>query len=222
MTYARITKLACGLLAAAALTACGGGGDKGPAWAQETKANLAKVHPYVKAPPAFLEECIGVGTNLSYRRSIEVLSDDGSTIVLRPTIRYYKDEECADKARAFTIYLQKDTMTVDGTIVEAISGETARKVTHNFPTGEVIITADLDGVTVGPTPGDEANSITVSISGGQTLELERIQTGESYHDIFLIKDGFLYFGDLTPVYQDPNDYPTDFDLDTGIYEYTVI
>jgi hypothetical protein len=223
MTSARNTQLACCLMATAALTACGGGGEKGPAWAQANTANLQRVIPYVKAAPAYLSECKAVGSSsLSFRKGVIVVSETSSTIIHQPVIRYYQSTDCADTTRIFTLVEQLDTLSVDGASTDDISGETVQKVTHNIATGEIKVTVDADGISVAPTPGDEANSLDIAIKDGPTFSLTRIQQGDSYHDIILIKDGFLYFGDLTPVEADPNTYPTQIDLNNDIYEYTVI
>jgi hypothetical protein len=53
MNLLRIAKTVCSLAAVAALTACGGGGEKGPAWAQDLKTTLTTAPDTVEASRQF-------------------------------------------------------------------------------------------------------------------------------------------------------------------------
>jgi hypothetical protein len=111
MTYARITKLACGLLAAIALTACGGGGDKGPAWAPATKQALqtdpnAPAASRIFSPGTYVGECSYVST-LPYSEALNLGSGE---------IVSYRFEESASGTKMYevrTIY-STDDCTDDG------------------------------------------------------------------------------------------------------------
>lgn len=221
MNLLHTAKTVCSLAAVAALTACGGGGEKGPAWAQTTKANLTKAYPYVKAPAAFVGECRDAGqAGYSLRRAIVPISDDGTVIVQQGVIRYYASEDCNDPSRLFSIVTPKNTLTVTGTGVDGYSGEPVRLVRANFAGGEVFVSVEADGVAVQPTPGNESNELSITYGNGLTLIVDRQQTSDIYNDIILIKDGFLYFGDLSTVdTDDPNSYPTEIDLSNDVYEF---
>lgn len=207
MTFARFTKLACCLMVAATLTACGGGGEKGPQWAQDVKTLLSEpdddtgvTEPIPTEPNPTGPREFSPGTYVSVCRFISNLPlEDAQQIAASEVISYewtetptgtqlkttytiYDNEDCADTGSSVLLKITEPLTTVTR------AGEITLRGLQLDGSGQVVVSdtaVNLIGERV--LIEQEAGLLTLSLSNGAVQDPDEVVTDEDTGEVVTLK-----------------------------------
>ncbi len=124
------------------LTACGGGGDTGPTWAQDLKTNAQQgllegdASVYVYQSTQCKEDFF---PGLGYRQQLQYLQTSNTRQLLRrETFFFYEDTSCASEV-SFSLRFPDAVISIDGSTTLA-TGEQVQQVTVSVPSGAAVLT----------------------------------------------------------------------------------
>lgn len=248
MKLRRLLQLTSSVAAAIAMTACGGGGETGPAWAQNAKNVITTAPqgpgpvtpvdptpvtptPVVPAvwesigtpPPAsYYSTCANLGNFASGINVLTLISESNGVLVFKDEYLYYKGSDCDQGAPAFTSRNPDLTLRSDALTTEPVNGYTVRQVTASRPQGVVVYTPTGENVTV-TVVGDEARLSWPELqdpASAETISLDLPvnYAADLYKDLLLSRDGLLNFGNRQSVTTDK--YPTR--IQGEDFEYTYV
>ncbi len=207
MTYTRaaLTTLLPALMLA--LTACGGGGDTGPQWAQEVKQSTAALQTGSTAQVFKGSVCSDLGDSIGqeteiYTRRYYVISATTNPLQYTRVARadIYSDATCADASRELSITYPEELVTIDGT-TNLASGREVQRLTIYSPAGAISVTTLK--ATVSETPGtyilSNGREVPLLADGSEVTASQEVQ-------IQAATSTTLRYGDTEGLSAD--DYPT--------------
>lgn len=215
MKLRRLIQLTASVATAAVLSACGGGGETGPQWAQDTKSALAKPTPYnIKS---YATACEALDADHSYA-AVLVTYQTSEGDFEQVHNNYYDGLECGAANVAMVVKLPASKVTANGTFIDPDLGLTTTRQTKVTAGGEVIIVkvnpqitverftdeqGDYYGIYLPPQPGSSAGGFQttqpIPVSAGTQLDLAAFDDGGNT----------LYWGDTSASATLDNDgFPT--------------
>lgn len=215
MKLRRLIQLTASVATAAVLSACGGGGETGPQWAQDTKSALAKPTPYNIKSYASACEPLDIDHSFSFVLVTYQTSEGDFEQVQN---NYYDGLVCGDANVAMVVKLPTSKVTANGTFVDPDLGLTTTRQTKITAGGEVIIVkvnplitverftdqlGDYYGFFLPPQPGSSAggfqSTVPTPVVAGTQLDVAAFDDGGNT----------LYWGDTSASAPLDNDgFPT--------------
>lgn len=178
------------------LTACGGGGDTGPQWAQDAKDS--QIHGGLSlAAGTFYSPCVPLlaGAAAQSVVNINVIEKTQGSYYLTVKDEYYDDLACSASKKLLTVTKPKARMAYVQLGKEAITGLTYQEVEVISNGGAVSFVAEDNApVTVTAVTATTAR-ITFTTSGLNFTVGSTEAQGGSYHDIYAFDQRSMYLGD---------------------------
>lgn len=216
MKLQRLIPLTCSVALASALTACGGGGEKGPQWAQTTVAEL-------KAPPPLVISDIKTyalpcsdDVNSTYSEIDYVVTFKTSDGKSREQVQrhWYIGTGCSIGNLAVVFKVPADVVTNDSTFTEPDLNLTAIRQTKTNPGGTIVVSIQNPSVTVESLIEEGTNApfyrVTLPPSNGATVPFEidtdATQAAVTTRDLAAYSGNSLYWGASNAL--DSQGYPT--------------
>ncbi len=202
MKLRRLIQLTASVATAAVLSACGGGGETGPQWAQEVNDALTGKPYNIKS---YATACEALDADHSYATVLVTYqSSEGDFEQVHNN--YYDGLECGDANVAMVVKLPTSKVTANGTFIDPVLGLTATRQTKVTAGGEVVIVkvnpqitverltdelGDYYGIFLPPQPGSSAG-------GYQTTQPTPVSAGTQL-DLVAYDDGgnTLYWGNTS-------------------------
>jgi len=203
MKLRRLIQLTASVATAAVLSACGGGGETGPQWAQDTKSALGKPTPYNIKTYASSCEPLDIDHTFAFVLVTYQTSEGDFEQVQN---NYYDGLECVDTKVAMVVKLPTSKVTANGTFIDPDLGLTTTRQTKTTAGGEVILVkinplitverltdqlGDYYSIFLPPQPGSSA--------GGSRPTVATPISPDTQLDVAAFDDGgnTLYWGDTS-------------------------
>ena len=208
MTFAR-TGLACLTTALTlTLTACGGGGDTGPQWAQEIRTQTTELFSQ-GITYQYVSECSVFAGSLYEQTTFTITRTSTDSQYLRAeSTKYYFDDQCQEANREFTVKWPNAVVVVEGNTTLA-SGEVVQRITVLTESKQPELLPGLASIS-----GEFAE---LSIAEGAFLGPFSFVNGAVARDIQYVTATTLTYGD--PSQSTAESYPTE--LGTNVYTLKV-
>jgi hypothetical protein len=201
MKLRRLITLTTTATLAALLSACGGGGETGPAWAKDAKAELTE-----EVFVSYYGVCFNIG-DYPVRDVLTRVAKTGTVEVFKEEYRFYKGSTCDEANPAFAYRLPDLTLQWDGTeAVDAATGYTAKQVTASRTASATVFTALANDIVFKQLEGDKTSANWPARNDPEAIELPNTYEAELYKDLYLNRAGKIYFGNRNGVQTDA--YPT--------------
>jgi len=213
MKLQRLIPLTCSVALAAALTACGGGGEVGPKWAQTVKAELKAIT--ISDVKSYALPCSDDLTS-SYSEAVLLVSfktsDGGAYEQIQRN--WFIGTGCQSSKFALVIKVPADKVSNDSTFTDPDLGLLTTRQTKTNPGGSLAVTIVDPTVTAEFLPDANTGSpilrVTLPPSNGATAPFLIDQDGtisaSKLSDLAAFKGDLLYWGDGSDV--DSKGYPT--------------
>lgn len=216
MKLQRLIPLTCSVALAAALTACGGGGEKGPQWAQATVAEMQKDAPLaISDVKTYVLPCSddvnGTYSELDYVVTFKTSDGKSREQVHR---HWYMGTGCPSGNLAVVFKVPADVVTNDSTFTDPDLSLTAIRQTKTNPGGTIVVSIQNPNVTVEGLIEEGTNApfyrVTLPPPIGGTVPLvidtDALQAAGASRDLAAYDGNLLYWGDGRAV--DSQGYPT--------------
>jgi hypothetical protein len=211
MKLHRLIPLTCSVALAAALTACGGGGETGPQWAQDTKKTLAQDVAYnIQTYAIPCEDIIG-GFYSNASVLVTYQTAEGNFEQLQQN--WYTGPNCVGSNLDLVVKYPTSKVTANGTFVDPDLGLTTTRQTKANVGGEMVLvkvgpsvtfTREEDqlgffyDVTLSPAPG---------VTGAANFAVPTPLEPSEQQDVAAYQGDTLYWGDGNGTL-DSNGFPT--------------
>jgi hypothetical protein len=199
------------------LTACGGGGDTGPQWAQDVNTlttellsqNIGSGNPQ-ELGLRYVSDCAVFAGSLYEQTTFTITQTSTANQYLRAeSTKYYFDDQCREANREFTVNWSSAVVVVEGNVTLA-TGETVQRVTVVSESKQPELIPGLATIS-----GEFAE---LSIAEGAFLGPFSFVNGSVNKDIQLFTDTTVTYGD--PSQSTAESYPTE--LGTNVYTLQTI
>jgi len=210
MKLHRLISLTCSVALAAALTACGGGGETGPQWAQETKQTLTQVAYNVQT---YITPCEDVLGGFYSNASVLVTYQTAAGNFEQVQRNWYTGPNCVGSNLDLVVKYPTSKVTANGTFVDPDLGLTTTRQTKANVGGEMVLVKvgpsvtftreeDQQGffydVTLSPAPG---------VTSGASFQVPTPLDPSEQQDVAAYQGDLLYWGDSNAAL-DSNGFPT--------------
>jgi hypothetical protein len=222
MKFSRSLQLTLSVAALMALTACGGGGESGPTWAQGTKQTIQTEGLAASRYDTACGDYGGIGL-YSSKDTIVLGFLEGKPYTATEQ-NYYQGTTCDDKDLLVTVRYPKAFVTDTGTYVDAESGVATAQQSVLRPAGntEVINIAASTTVQKGSdAQGDFyyielVNLLPEFLPQGPSFTPPASFPEQQFYDLLGRKGNTIYLGDQSTVDEAVSPYPTKLNLDVPL------
>jgi hypothetical protein len=213
MKLRRLIQLTASVATAAVLSACGGGGDAGPQWAQDTKATLSATGVKSYTTPCF-EQPSSTGGYSEASVLVTFKTANGNYEQVQPTV--YKGLGCTAANIAVVRKYPAALVTDDSTFVDPDLSLITKRQTKISPGGDLVVVVVDPTVTVErkTNPNNLADYFEITLPNVAMFQESALFAPRTYRNLAAYQRDTLYWGDTVGI--DDDVYPTRLALDPDL------